>query len=194
MPNALGRLVLALRNTAWTPACNIREITHDLIASLFSSPLSTLGTVATLILKMVNREGNSLSPSKQLWTLLGWHPQDCVQSAQSRSPELELFPPGRGELFHPQPLSKALVSVAVCLWGLGTSLCQELLKPLFPYKAPQKFCPLVCSRLWREWLREAARVYCQHNRQPIALQDPSIMLPTNHVHTKDLPQVLLSEP
>lgn len=172
-----------LNTCLWHQGNSPMVVKHNLGAAQFSSPCSTIGTDAALILKTVNQYGNKLSPSQRLWTLPEWHPPDRVQPVQGPSPEPEAFPQGKGEIIHPLPLSRVLTSTPVCLWVLGTSLCQELLKPLFPYLAPHKFCPLLCSRLWRQKLPVSTA-------NPLAAHCSARSLyhaPNNHAHTKDIP-------
>lgn len=152
-------------------------------ASLFNSSLSTLGTDTAFISKMVNQQGHGLSSSE--WTLLGWHPQDCVHSVPSSSPELEEFPQGRGEIFHLQPL-QSISDIAVCTpVGLGCISLPRTARPLLSLLCITELCPLICSKLKR--VAERSSPQLPTHEQPLALP------PTSHAHTKDIPQTLLAE-
>lgn len=66
-------------------------------------------------------------------------------------------------------LSRALVTQQCAhLWDLGTSLCQELLNPSFPYSAELiELCPLLCSKLKRG--AERSSPHLPTHQEPLAL-------------------------
>lgn len=160
-------------------------IKRNLAASLFSSSLSTLGTDTAFISKMVNQQGYGLSSSK--WTLLGWHPQDCVLSAPSSSPELEEFPQGRGETCHLQPLQSSSDRAACTPVGLGYISLPRTAQTLLSLLCITRALPIDLQQT----LKRAAERSSPHlpaHEQPLALP------PTSHAHTKDISQMLLGEP
>lgn len=129
---------------------------------------------------MGNQQGYGLSSSK--WILLGWHPQDCVHSVPSSSPELEEFPQGRGEIFHLQPL-QSISDTAVCVpVGLGYISLPRTAQPLLS---------LQCRT--HRTLPTALQQTEERGREKLPTPTNPPGTPCSASHTKDIPQALLGE-